>query len=128
MSYHLRVLPPDEWDRIEEPQMKRVLPYLIPEDTRLIVVEHEGRIVGLWAAIKMVHLEGVWIDPAERGKVPIVRKLLQGIWSVARGWNARTCWTGATNDDVRTLIRKLGGEEVACTSYLVPVPGEPSCR
>lgn len=129
MSLALRVLPPEEWPKLAGLEIAALLPWLVPEDTRVLVVEDNDAIVGVWAATRVVHLEGVWIDPAYRRQVPVVRRLLRGAWSVAKAWGAKACWTGAQTDEVRALIQKLHGQELAMTAYVVPVPsGEWTCQ
>jgi hypothetical protein len=46
MSLVTRVLPPDEWRRLEGQDIASLTPYVSPEETRIIVVEEDGEIVG----------------------------------------------------------------------------------
>lgn len=73
----VRPLPPEEWERL------RALPlfskYGLPDPrlTRVIVAETpEGQIVGTWAALTTVHLDGLWVDEAYR-KANVAPKLLR---------------------------------------------------
>lgn len=117
-----RVLSPAEWDRLSETDIPLVLPYVHQDDARVVVVEHEGAIVGAWAVLKVVHLEGVWIAPAYRGRGSVARRLLAATLQTAKAWAGSWAMTGAATDDVRRLIEKhLNGVKVPFDQYVIPM-------
>ena len=124
-TYTSRILPVDEWPKLATADPIGVWPLLRPEDTQVVVVECGDRIVGIWLALRIVHAEGVWIDPAHRGAFGVVRRLLAGMRSAARTWGASVVWTGAKDGDtaIVELITKLGGSPIPMTSFRLPMGG-----
>src|SRR4051812_29690691 len=73
-----RELCPDEWDRLDElpPAPDGPLPAGVrpdPRDVSVIVGERNGRIVAFWMLVFMPHMEGFWLDEAERTGGNILR-------------------------------------------------------
>lgn len=123
-----RVLPPAEWDRLGATDIPQLLPLVHRDDVQIVVVEDEGQIVGAWAALRIVHLEGVWIAPTYRGRAAVARRLLARTLAVARAW-APWALTGAATDDVRRLIeRHLRGTKVPMDLYAIHLSGEHACQ
>lgn len=116
-----RVLPAGEWSKLAHTDFPAMLPYVTPEDVQIVVVEDADRIVGCWAVMRITHLEGLWIDPAYRGKASVGRRLLTETVRLARSWSARWVWTGAQTDDVRAMLAKVGGVRLPLDSYVVPL-------
>ena len=117
-----RVLPVEEWHRLAGTELETLAPLLSPETTWIVVVEREGVIVACWAVTQMVHLEGIWIHPAHRTSPSIGRALLRGAWAQVRALGARWAITGATSDEVRALIGKMGGTRLPGEAYILPIP------
>jgi len=122
-AYTSRVLPVEEWPRLAQTPLASVWALLKPEDTQVLVVEQAGAIIGVWLAVRLVHAEGVWIAPAHRGSVGVVRRLLSGMRAAAARWGVGVVWTGAAEGDamVEGLITRLGGTVVPFTSYRLPM-------
>jgi hypothetical protein len=124
-SYDTRLLPPEEWHRLVGTELETLVPKLDPAQTQIVVVERGGVLVGTWAVLQMVHVEGLWIAPAYRGKSPgIVRRLVQGMQMAAQQFGARVVWTGAASASVAQLIRHAGGTRVPFESYILPLQRE----
>lgn len=122
-----RILPQDEWHRLSGTDLPKALPYVKPEDAQIVVVEHDGEIVGAWGVLRIVHLEGVWIAPAYRGRGSVARRLLAATLKAAQAWAGSWAMTGADTDDVRRLIEKhLKGVKVPMDTYVVSL--EAACR
>jgi ribosomal protein S18 acetylase RimI-like enzyme len=120
-----RVLPRAEYDRIAHLDVAGFLPYVAGDDVQIVVVEQDERIVGAWSVLRVVHFEGVWIDPAYRGRVGVARRLLTATMRAAQQWSSRFAFTGAATDDVRRLITKhLRGVHIPMDTYAVPISGE----
>lgn len=123
-NYVTRLLPADEWHRLTETDFPQILPYLGPEDISIVVVEHDGQVVGCWGVMPMIHLEGVWIHPAYRTKASVARRLVAATWAHLRTLAPRWVMTAATTDAVRTLLtRHLGAQHVPGDSYAIPMHG-----
>jgi hypothetical protein len=82
-------LPPEEFERLRgfAPFDRWPVDQPIAPGARIIVaetVEAEGaaRLVGFWVAFNVVHLEPLWIDPAQRGNAGIARGMLDRISKV----------------------------------------------
>ena len=122
-----RILPPEEWSRLNETDLHTVLPWVKPEDAQIVVVEDGDQIVGCWAVLRIVHLEGVWIAPAYRGRGAVARRLLAKTLETARTWAGAWAMTGADTDEVRGLIeRHLHGVKVPFDQFVIPM--EASCQ
>lgn len=101
-------------------------PHLDPVNAQVLVVEHEGRIVGTWTALRVVHLECVWIDPEYRSRFGVVKRLLRGVREIAAGWGVRSVVTSAMSDQVRALVASLHGSPLPGDHYVMPM--ESLCR
>lgn len=120
MRYTTRILPVEEWPRLDVAGLADVWPTLSPENTQVIVVEHGDQIVGAWLALRIVHAEGVWVDPAHRG-FAVTTRLLAGMRNAAAAWGCEAVWTGAQDAHVRGLIEKLGGTPIPIESFHLPM-------
>lgn len=124
-----RVLPPLEWDRPEVAELMTLHPFVADTDMQIIVVEDEGKIVGRWAVLRLVHLEGVWIDEAYRRKPSAVKSLLQATIAAARRWTDRLVMTGSADPLTHRLVTKhLNGKSIPIEQFWVPISGDQSCR
>lgn len=118
-----RLLPRAEWsDRLIGTDLAAAVTYL-PADAQVLIVEDAGQILGCWAAMSYVHLEGLWIHPDHRGKASVGRRLLSGMRHVARALGVGVVLTAATDDRVRDLIRQVGGVELPGTHHVIPIGG-----
>lgn len=115
-----RLLPRDEWSKLAGTELETAWPHL-PETAQVVVVEDAGAIVGCWALFQQVHVEGVWIAPAHRGKASVARRLLAGMRRTAQAMGARTVATGALTDDVRQLLDRLHAVPLPGDHYAVPI-------
>lgn len=107
-----RVLPSREWSRLAGTDLGSVLPQCSSDTTLVLVVEDGDRIVGCWAALTVIHAEGVWIAPEHRGKSSVARRLWAGMRKMLHG-KVSAVLTGAADESIRALIEGHGG---------VPVP------
>lgn len=126
MGYTTRILADQELVNLPTKELAALRDYVSSESMRVVVVEDGTRIVGAWAIVTMIHLEGVWIDPAYRHKAGVVRALLQRTFHVA---SQLTNWviTGSTTPYVtRLVVKHLRGVQLPGESFIVPV-GERAC-
>lgn len=117
-----RILDATEWARVPT-DLQAVLPHVVPSDAQVLVVEDEGRIVASWAVLRVVHLEGLWIDPAYRGRVSVARQLYTATVEAARRWTSGWAMTGADSDAVRGLLETAGAQRLTMDTYVLPLRG-----
>jgi hypothetical protein len=107
----LRELPAAEWGRLHGTELGAMVERLRPDQTRIAVVEADGRIVGCWSITAILHAEGIWIDPTYRDG-SVLRKLLRWMTQTARDLGARSVLTGASDPGIEDLIRRFGGHPI----------------
>lgn len=111
-----RVLPVAEWPRLAGTELESVWPTLPhTSDVQIVVVEDAaGAIVGCWAALRVIHVEGVWIAPAYRQRTSVARRLWRTMGrTIATAFGAGGAWTGAGSADIAALL----------TRHATPAPG-----
>lgn len=117
MSLKTRLLPPDEWGRLDGTELETVYPYLDRVRAHVIVVEEQDHIVGCWALFPLTHAEGVWIAPEHRKKTAVARQLLRAMRATARAMGSQAVNTAALSDDVREMLSALGAVPLPGTHY-----------
>ena len=118
-----RELPRAEWSRLEDTAQLGPALHAIPPDARIVVVEDATAIIGTWAVLRYVHVEGLWIAPAHRTRGRVGAHLLAGMEATAQAWGARVVLTAAITDDVRALIRHRGGIPLPGDHFVLPLGG-----
>jgi hypothetical protein len=116
-----RILPPEEWERLAGTEAETVWPVLDPENARVLVVEEDGEIVATWTAMRVVHMECIWVKPSHRGLVSVARRLFMGLREIASAWGARRVWTASLSPEVTGLIERFGGEPIPGAHFLLPL-------
>lgn len=123
MALTTRVLPPEEWAKIQHiPPFDQGLPN--PDHWRILVVEEDGVIVGTCSLFDTVHWDGWWIAPDHQGKAGAFRAL------VAAGLQELTAAAVAgvhttvpdVRPDLQALITRYGFTEAPGKLYLLYVP------
>lgn len=118
-----RLLPREEWHRLQGTLLWPAVLSMTP-DALVMVVEHNGEIVGCASYYPQWHLDGVWIKP-DAPKVSIGRRLFAMIRDVARDFQIQSAWAMAVNARSRKLIASLGPVvHLACDHYDIDVRGE----
>lgn len=126
-ALHMRVLDQDDWHELVGTDLEPILATL-PADTRIVVVStDDGAIVGTWAVIRYVHVEGLWIAPEHRKRGRVGMLLLAGMRTLARAWGTKVVLTGALSEDVRDLIIHQGGQPLPGEHFVMPIV-RPRCR
>lgn len=116
-----RILPPEEWHRLNGTEAEEAWPVFDPRNTIVLVVEENGEIVSTWTAMRVVHMECLWVRPSHRGLVSVARRLFMGLREIAATWGARSVWTASLSPDVTNLIKRFGGEPVPGAHFVLPL-------
>lgn len=119
-----RTLPPEEWPKLAGTELEAVWPHLTPSDAQILVIEQDGAIVGCWALLLVVHVEGLWIAPSHRAKGGVARRLLAAMKQAARGLRVRQVATAAVSADVRTYLERLGAHKLPGEHFVLSVGGQ----
>lgn len=116
-----RILPPDEWHKLDGTEAGLIRAALIPDRTRVLVVEDHGAIVGTWVLMDVVHAECLWIAPAFRKRTSVQRRLWTAMQRTARALGVRAVATAAVSDDVRNLLEHVGATKVPGDHYAMRI-------
>jgi ribosomal protein S18 acetylase RimI-like enzyme len=123
-----RLLPVAEWAKLAATEFRH-LPYVTGDELAVVVVEDGDRIVGCWGLMPMLHLEGLWIDPAYRGRPSVAKRLLAATWAAVKARGVRWVMTAADSDGVRRLLeRHLAARKLPTDSYVIAMEGAKRCR
>lgn len=118
-----RILPVDEWDKLDVTQFDQIAPTLRPEDVQVVVVEDGGRIVSSMVVMRVVHFESLWIDPEYRGHPTLAKRLLAESIEAARKWASKWVWGCSNTDHMDDIIKRVSGQKMAVDSYIIPLGG-----
>lgn len=105
-----RILPPEEWEaKLAGVPPFDQIPLPGPELTEIAVVENErGEVVACWLMMTVVHLEALYIKPAQRHAYSVGKKIFETAMTRMREVNVGTAFTIVTDLDVMTLALKNG--------------------
>lgn len=120
-----RLLPRDEWDRLVETELGPAVPYF-PTDTRVIVVEGHGDVLGAWSMPRYLHAECLWTHPTVRHTregVAVLRQLETRLHHEAAQSRDAVVLTTALTPDVAALCARVGGQPLPGTTYVLPMGG-----
>jgi len=115
-----RELPREEWHRLSGTELEAYVRDAPDCVHTVLVVEDGDRIVGCWSILTLVHVEGVWIDPAHRKHGAVARQLLGAMWRRLRALGVRGVLTGAVTAEVEQLLTRLGATRVPYVPYIWP--------
>lgn len=117
----VRVLPPEDWHRLAGTSLDATWRALDPEQTLVIVVEQHGDILGCWAALTTVHVEGLWIRPDLRGQTVVARALLGHMLQELRSRQVHEVLTQVTDPIIEAMCVKAGGTKVPGETWTLPL-------
>lgn len=101
-----RVLPKDEWSRLDGDRIPLLFPYLTPDQADIIVVEDANEtILGGITVSRPTHLEGLWLDSGGRN-AGARRALLRGIGESVADRYVISC---ASDRSISGMLERLGG-------------------
>jgi hypothetical protein len=116
-----RILPREEYGRLAGTEAESVWPHLDPKQARVIVVEDEGMIVGVWIAMRVLHAECLYIAPDYRKRSVVGRHLLKAMRHEADIAETGGVWTAANSAEIRLLLNRLGAKPVPGEHYIMPM-------
>ena len=114
-----RVLPPEEWPRLEGTEAEALWPHLDPSRAQIVVMEEDGTIIATQTLMWVLHAECWWVHPTWRGRLSVIRKLWASVQCVARKMGAKTLATAATDDGVRAILGRIGARQLAGIHYVI---------
>lgn len=117
MAIRQRILPPEEWWRVEhlEPFATGGLPN--PANWRIVVVERDGEVVAMCSLFDTVHWDLFWIAESERTNPVVVKDLVEGGVQVMDDYQIDMVHTTVPlgRPDLGEMLERLG---------FAPAPGE----
>jgi len=117
-----RILPPEEWPRLAGTLLASAWPLFTPSETRVVVVERDGAIVGCVALFARWHLEGAWIHPSDRGRVSVGRRLRNATRAALTDLGATEVLAMARNAASVRLCQRFGRAlRLACDHFAIVV-------
>lgn len=120
-----RILRPEEWSTVDVPDLPPLFPYVAPQNIAVIAAENgDGKNLGYLSALRVTHLEGLWVRPEARGGRVAFELLRQGL-ALAKARQESWVIGGAANGDARMddLIRRSSGVPLALRFYTIPAGG-----
>lgn len=119
-KYQARILPPDEFHKL---QGLPLYDTVAGTGSLVIVVEDpEGTIVGTWAALWTLHLEGLYVRPESRHIAPVAIRLYDTMFQTLQQLDIQQVLTVTQDDIVGGMTEKIGGQKVAGDLWVIPVP------
>lgn len=115
-----RVLPQEEWSKLDVSQIPPLWTTLRPEDAQMVVVEDGGKVVAMLGALRITHFEGLWIDPDYRGNPGVCRRLLRESVKAARRWATDWAIGYSGTDQMNDVLERVGGRKMPVDTYVVP--------
>ncbi len=113
-KYTARLLPPEEWGKLAPEVAAR----LSPESSVVCVVEDaDGAIVGRWAALQTVHLEGLEILASHQKNPGVAGKLLTLMLLTLREAGVAGVLTIAQDPAVAAMATAIGFTEIPGTIF-----------
>lgn len=115
-----RILPPDEWSKLDT-GFPPIGTTLRPEDSQVIVIEDEGKIVASVGTFRVTHFESLWIHPEYRGNAGVARRLMKACVSAARKWTDQWVWGCSGTDHMNDILERMGGKKMPVDTFIVPL-------
>ena len=115
-----RILPVEEWPRLDGTLLDPSWRTFEPENVRVVVIEHEGRIVGCTAFLKVWHVEGTWVAVEHRGKAGVLRRLIRAAKALCLDLRTREVWMMTHTPETAALCRRFGSvTPLTCDHFAV---------
>lgn len=116
-----RILPPDEWFKLNTNGVPPLGTTLRPEDVQVVVVEDGERIVASLGVFRVTHFESLWIDPEYSGNPGLCRRLIRSSVAAARKWTDKWVWGASDTDKMDSIMGRCGGKSVPVSTFIIPL-------
>lgn len=115
-----RILPPAEWSRLDTVPLAGI-PWrdLDRHKHHVLVTEHDGHITGCLLLIQALHAECLWIAPAYRTRVSVLRRLRTALFAYARTWRYPTVLMGCLSKQMAAILAGLGADRLPGDHYVL---------
>ncbi len=117
-----RILPAAEYGRLAGTELELAI-RCMPPDTRVVVVEDAGAIVGCWALTSYRHVEGLYVDPAHQKRAAVQRHLYTRMSKEVAALGDCVVLTSAVTQNVADLIEHAGGQQLPGLHFVLPMGG-----
>ena len=107
-----RILPPDEWPRLDGTYLEPLWRQLSPSRAMVFVVEKDGAIIGTWVLMTVLHVEGFSSQNAA-----VTLALLRAMKAEVDGQHVPTVITGADTTEMEGYLKRLD-------PHLMEIPGK----
>tara|TARA_R110000787_G_C13372768_1_gene440990 strand:+ start:641 stop:1006 length:366 start_codon:yes stop_codon:yes gene_type:complete len=103
-----RILPVEEWPRLEGTLLGEAWESLNPEKDLVLVLEQDGEIVACTSFLPRWHMEGTWVAPQHRKRSGVGRAFLRGMHQMAVSLGAEELLMVSLDPETSALCRRLG--------------------
>lgn len=122
-----RVLPPEEYFRLEGTEAETVWP-LLTDQAQVLVVEKNDQILGCWILQPVLHAECLWIAPEARRTGAVGRRLWGAMRNAVLGLGLRGVQTAAVTEDVKALLDKVGATRLPGDHFVMTFQEQNTCQ
>lgn len=116
-----RELPPAEWPRLADTELRAVWQTLPPAKATVMVVEEEGAIVGTCVILPTIHVDGFAIAESHRNGLGVFRLLAHKVSDCLAATGVENVIAGVESARIETMVRRVGGVEAPMRMFAVPV-------
>lgn len=116
-----RVLPREEWGKLDVSGFPTVGSSLRPEDSEVVVVEDGDKIVATMSTFRVTHFESLWVDPEYRGNAGVARMLLKAGIQSAKKWTDEWVWGSSGTDHMDDILTRVGAKKMPVSTFVVPI-------
>jgi hypothetical protein len=117
-----RILPVEEWSRLAGTELDGIETRLRGDQAVVMVDEAEdGTLRGCWAALWVLHVEGLWVSPTHRGRGAVLRRLLVALDETTRQVGVSAVVAGVADETMAALVAHAGATALG-PMQAIPVP------
>ena len=119
MSVTSRVLPAEEWGRLDGTELRDTWRALQPETTRVLVVEDGERIVGHWVLMHTINAHACRNEAGHEGAAALMALAAR----VGEEWGVSRMLTSSESAGLSRLLRRHGAVPVPGDHFALPLGG-----
>lgn len=122
-----RILPYNEWHRLEETNACGLWQQFTEGVQVPIVAERDGRIIALLILLPVLHAECAWRADEESGSQAFGRVWQQAKGIVREQFDAKAVWGASLDDTMRGLMAHVQAKAIPGEHFIISVEDR-SCR